>query len=134
MKTTVKSIVMAVFITFIAMGVQAQTVNSTETKVKRTAILGADPLGIALKDAVKEALVEEGFEVTDITGNFISINNNNKISAFLMRRKNSFVFTPQDRGNFCSNTAERLSGSIYNIPVAYKFLIFNINRFHVCTL
>ena len=68
MKTTVKSIVMVMFITFIAMGVQAQTANSAETKVKRTAILGADPLGIALKDAVKEALVEEGFEVTDITG------------------------------------------------------------------
>ena len=37
--------------------------------IKRTAILGADPLGITLKDAVKEALIEEGFEVTDITGN-----------------------------------------------------------------
>lgn len=64
-----KKIAMVMFIALVAVGVQAQTTNHSATKVKKTAILGADPLGITLKDAVKEALIEEGIEVTDITGN-----------------------------------------------------------------
>ena len=34
-----------------------------------TVIIGADPRGISLKDAVKEVLIDEGFYVVDITGN-----------------------------------------------------------------
>ena len=36
---------------------------------KKTAILAADPIGIQIKDAVKEVLIKEGFEVVDLTGN-----------------------------------------------------------------
>lgn len=35
---------------------------------QKTAIVGADPLGIELKDAVVKTLEKEGFRVTDITG------------------------------------------------------------------
>ena len=37
-------------------------------KSKNDIIMGADPFGIALKDAVKSALLEDGFNVIDITG------------------------------------------------------------------
>ena len=37
-------------------------------EAKKTAILAADPLGIKIKDAVKDTLVKEGFEVVDLTG------------------------------------------------------------------
>lgn len=44
----------------------AFTTNAQE--YRGSVIMGADPRGISLKNAVKEALIEEGFEVIDITG------------------------------------------------------------------
>ena len=41
-------------------------------KSKNDIIMGADPFGIALKDAVKSALLEDGFNVIDITGKRVS--------------------------------------------------------------
>ncbi|MBR4597525.1 MAG: RpiB/LacA/LacB family sugar-phosphate isomerase [Opitutales bacterium] len=37
-------------------------------QAKKTAILASDPIGLKIKDAVKDLLVKEGFEVVDLTG------------------------------------------------------------------
>lgn len=43
-------------------------VTANAQEYRGSVIMGADPRGISLKNAVKEALVDEGFEVIDITG------------------------------------------------------------------
>lgn len=67
-----KIIMLVLSIVWISMGsrlfAQSRTGQEQVNKVKRTAIIGADPLGVALKDTVKAVLLEEGFEVVDITG------------------------------------------------------------------
>lgn len=45
-----------------------KSMKSKNVKSKTTVIMGADPFGMPIKDAVKSALLEDGFDIDDITG------------------------------------------------------------------
>ncbi|MBO5781722.1 MAG: RpiB/LacA/LacB family sugar-phosphate isomerase [Opitutales bacterium] len=101
-----KNILSILFLSIIA------TAAFGQSEAKKTAVLAADPSGLALKDAVKDFLQKQGFEVTDLTGqehqNYFDVGFN--LGKAMSENKYDFGFVFCGTGMGVNLVANKFSG------------------------
>lgn len=63
-----KTVIFSLFLSITLIAIQAQSAFAMAAPRSGTAVLASDPSGLALKNAVKELLLQQGFKVKDLTG------------------------------------------------------------------